>query len=276
MPRVFVSYVRENSKEVTQLVDALKAHEVAVWLDKTHLKPGNRWANVIRREIAQGDFFIACFSTEYSKRTKTYMNEEITQAAEQLRQRTRDKPWFIPVLLSDCEIPDINIGAGETLRSFHWVTLYGGWDDGVRRILSVVQPEPGGEVIDHHQQNIYAEEDILGLIPYSLTNALNDQKLERESEKFSLVQDNHRIHEYSRKEVDKLTPTQREKLFTADPEMTAWWRGKSIQSNAWPLFRVQGGIWISKDQIKKVPVEQHGAFWKIPGLLEWYGQDLVF
>jgi hypothetical protein len=173
-------------------------------------------------------------------------------------------------------MPDISIGAGETLRSFHWVTLYDDWDDGVRRILNVVQPEHEGEVVNDRQRNTYTDEDILGIIPYSLSAALNDQKHERLAERFSLVQDDHRIHEYSLKAVDKLTPTQREKLFTADPEMRAWWRGKSIENGAWPLFRVKGGLWLSKDQIKQTPLEQQGALWEIPGLLEWYGQDLVF
>ena len=276
MPRVFVSYVRENSKDVTRLIEALKTHKVEVWFDQTHLQPGHRWADVIRREIAQGDFFIACFSAEYSKRPKSYMNEEITQAIEQLRQRPNDWPWFIPVLLSDCEIPDRSIGAGETLRSFQWVALYENWDEGVQRILKVIQPEPEGEPVDNIQRNTYSEAEIVDLIPGSLTSLLNDRKRERTAEKFSLVQDNHRIHEYTRQEVDKLTSTQREKLFTADPEMAEWWRGKSLLNNAWPLFRVRGGTWISKDQIKQVPLEQRGAFWEIPALLEWYMRDEVF
>jgi hypothetical protein len=204
------------------------------------------------------------------------MNEEITQAVEQLRQRSVDKPWFIPVLLSNCEIPDRTIGAGETLRSFHWIDLYSDWNEGIKRILQVVQPEPEGELLDVHQQRTYSEEDIVDLIPYSLTSALNDQKRERMAEKFSLVQDNYRTHEYSRQEVDKLTPTQREKLFTADPEMTAWWRGKSLTNDTWPLFRIRGGTWISKDQIKQVPLEQRGTFWEIQGLLDWYMRDEVF
>ena len=61
MPRVFISYVRENSNEVQRLVHMLQARGVDVWFDQTHLLPGDRWAEVIRREIAQGDFFIACF-----------------------------------------------------------------------------------------------------------------------------------------------------------------------------------------------------------------------
>ena len=139
MPRVFISYIRENSKDIIRLVNALKVHQVEVWFDQTHLQPGDRWADVIRREIAQGDFFIACFSTEFSKRRKTFMHEEITQAIEQLRQRPTAQPWFIPVLLSDCEIPDRSIGAGETLRSIQWVALYDDWEGGIRRVLAVLQ-----------------------------------------------------------------------------------------------------------------------------------------
>jgi hypothetical protein len=47
-------------------------------------------------------------------------------------------------------------------------------------------------------------------------------------------------------------------------------------SNTWSLFRVRGGTWISKDQIKQVPLEQRGAFWEIQGLLDWYMEDEVF
>jgi hypothetical protein len=60
-------------------------------------------------------FFVACFSREYAMRAKSYMNEELTLDIDELRQRPANKTWFIPVLLSDGDIPDRNIGAGETL-----------------------------------------------------------------------------------------------------------------------------------------------------------------
>jgi TIR domain-containing protein len=78
------------------------------------LSPGDRWKEVIRRQIEQGDFFIACFSKEYRQRRKSYMNEEITQAIEQMRQLPTDQRWFIPVLLSSCNIPDFSSCVGYT------------------------------------------------------------------------------------------------------------------------------------------------------------------
>jgi hypothetical protein len=141
MPRVFISYVHENSEPVHRLANELKAHGIQAWLDKNQIKPGFRWKDAIREGISQGDFFIACFSDEYHNRSKTYMNEELILAIEELRQRSTDRAWFIPVLLSETQVPNRDIGAGETLRSIQWVELYKNWDDGIRSILSVIQPD---------------------------------------------------------------------------------------------------------------------------------------
>lgn len=141
MPQVFISYVRENSEDVQRLARELRAYGIKVWLDKNDIKPGFRWKDAIREAISQGDFFIACFSVEYSERSKTYMHEELTLAVEELRQRPTDRAWFIPVLLSDTDIPNRSIGAGETLRDIQWVELYRNWNDGIKRILSVIQPD---------------------------------------------------------------------------------------------------------------------------------------
>ena len=141
MPKVFISYVRENSEDVQRLARELGAYGIKVWLDKNDIKPGFRWKDAIREAISQGDFFIACFSSEYSERSKTYMNEELTLAVEELRQRPTDRAWFIPVLLSDTDIPTRSIGAGETLDAIQRVDLYQSWNDGIKRILSVIQPD---------------------------------------------------------------------------------------------------------------------------------------
>ncbi len=139
---VFISYVRENSKEVDRLCDVLTKHGVHVWLDRNKILPGARWREAIRSAIRRGDFFIACFSKEYASRVKSYMNEELTLAIEELRQFPTDRVWFIPVLLSECDVPARSIGAGETLLDINWVPLYENWDAGIRRILEVIRPIP--------------------------------------------------------------------------------------------------------------------------------------
>jgi hypothetical protein len=140
MPHVFISYVRENTEDVQRLRDELTRHGVQVWLDRNEIAPGTFWQDAIRCAIRSGDFFIACFSKECSERDKAFMNEELILAIEELRQRSVNKPWFIPIKLNECDVPDQEIGAGKTLRDLQWVELYADWEAGMQRILGVVQP----------------------------------------------------------------------------------------------------------------------------------------
>ncbi len=141
MSHVFISYVNENWEAVDKICIKLKSHGIQVWLDKDEIKPGTRWKQAIRGAIRDGAFFIACFSEEYNKRDKTYMNEELTFAIEELRRRPTDRVWFIPVKLNECEIPDRDIGGGETLKDLQYVELYKDWDNSLQRIVDVIQPE---------------------------------------------------------------------------------------------------------------------------------------
>ncbi len=139
MAHVFLSYVREDQKLVDTLALNLRKAGVEVWLDRDRIKPGQRWQLAIKAAIESGAFFIACFSTNYEGRTRTYMNEELILAVQELRLRPIDRAWFIPAILSDCSIPLLEIGPGEALPDIQWVDLTREWDKGVRSILTVIQ-----------------------------------------------------------------------------------------------------------------------------------------
>lgn len=141
MSQVFLSYLREDSTQVEQLVRALGRYGIDAWTDRGKIRPGQRWQDAIRQAIQEGNFFLACFSTAYASRIQSYMNEELNLAIAQLRQRPRDRIWFIPVLLNACDVPDWPIGPGETLRDIQWVELYREWDAGIEQIVQVVAPE---------------------------------------------------------------------------------------------------------------------------------------
>jgi len=138
-PRVFVSYVRENLQDVTRLVAEIGAAGVDVWWDQK-LRPGDRWPLVIRDNISRGDFYVACFSREYAERGRSYMNEEIVSACETLRLMPPSARWFIPVRLSECEIPDFSIGAGQRLAHVQRVDMFPKWYRGLRAIIRAVLP----------------------------------------------------------------------------------------------------------------------------------------
>lgn len=117
--RVFISYVRENQQAVERIVSDLRQQGFDVWFDRESLLPGAFWKDEIRTAIHSGGAFIACFSSEYNARAKTYMNEELEIAIEEIRLRG-NSPWFIPVRLSG-DIPDRAIGAGRSLRDIQFV-----------------------------------------------------------------------------------------------------------------------------------------------------------
>jgi len=136
----FISYVREDSREVDKLQRMLEAAGVSVWRDTADLWPGEDWRAKIRRAIADNALvFIACFSSRSAARQKSYQNEEILLAIEQLRLRRPDDPWLIPVRFDDCEIPDRDIGGGRTLASIQRVDLFGDKREvGIARLLTVI------------------------------------------------------------------------------------------------------------------------------------------
>jgi TIR domain len=138
MPRhIFLSYVRENADLVSRLASDLKDRGFKVWLDRDEIDPGQRWQDAVRDAIRSGDMFVACFSHEYALRETTYMNEELTLAIDELRQRSTETSWFIPVSIDGADIPRRRISSNETLLDIQWVDLSKDWKAGIDRIARV-------------------------------------------------------------------------------------------------------------------------------------------
>ena len=145
----FISYVREDAHDVDQLQRDLEAAGISVWRDTADLWPGEDWRAKIRRAITNSALvFIACFSRQSQARRRSYQNEELTLAIDQLRQRRPEDPWLIPVRFDDCEIPDLDIGAGRTLASIQRADLFGGAsDEGTGRLLAAILRILGPEAV---------------------------------------------------------------------------------------------------------------------------------
>ena len=137
----FISYVREDAEAADRLQQALEDAGVRVWRDTTDLWPGQDWRSRIRRAITDDALaFIVCFSDKSIYREKSYQNEELALAIDQLRLRHPDDPWLIPVRLDDCVIQDREIGGGRWLSSIQWVDLFGEHEgDGVLRLVAAVK-----------------------------------------------------------------------------------------------------------------------------------------
>jgi nucleoside phosphorylase len=123
---VFISHADDDAAAADRLRAALMRASVEVWDDSTDLLPGQDRRSAIRKAISDGAFvFLACFSSASLARTRSRHNEELMLAIDELRRRRFDQAWLIPVKLDDCEVPDIDIGGGRTLRSLVPIDLFG-------------------------------------------------------------------------------------------------------------------------------------------------------
>jgi hypothetical protein len=123
---VFISYVNEDSPRVDELCRVLTAAQIPYWRDRKDLGPGDVWKQKIRNAIQSGSLvFLACFSEQSVAKAKSYMNEELTLATEELRLRAPGRPWLIPLRLDPVEMPQWDLGAGRTLDDFNRVDLFG-------------------------------------------------------------------------------------------------------------------------------------------------------
>lgn len=140
MGRAFVSYVRDDTREVDRLVDALRRAGVDVWLDRDSIPGGARWDDAIASAVASGAWFLACFSRRYLARRETYMDEELALATRLLAERRATRDWFLPLRLDGVAERDVPALRAPPLSRLQAVDLGRDWQDGLRRLLEVVSP----------------------------------------------------------------------------------------------------------------------------------------
>jgi hypothetical protein len=137
---VFVSYSRLDQIVVDRIVSTLRSSGIKVWLDRDSIKPGQRWKRAIKEAIRDGAAFIACFSeASVSRSGSAYMNEELTQAVDELRARPRDTAWFIPLRIDNCDIPDISLGAGECLADLQRIDVFPDEAERLRQLVETLR-----------------------------------------------------------------------------------------------------------------------------------------
>jgi hypothetical protein len=139
--KVFVSYVKENFLQIDKICKAFTENDIEYWLDRKDIDPGKFWKDAIKVAINNGAYFLACFSREYNERKETYMNEELLEAVEILRIKKYNSGWFIPIKLSECEIPPISIGGGRTLNDIHYLSFYEDWATELNRLIDIIKRE---------------------------------------------------------------------------------------------------------------------------------------
>lgn len=143
--RVFISYVREDSRIVDWVAGLIRRNGIEVFLDRDDLAPGKDFDIEIANEIESGLRFISIHSKARLAREFTYANDELYQAIEQLRLRPQNSGWFIPVRIDDEKIPDAKIGGGRKISHIGYCDLHR-HPQGIKSLLQslgVVDPDIG-------------------------------------------------------------------------------------------------------------------------------------
>jgi hypothetical protein len=140
IPRVFISYARENKSEILKIKKALKNQKIDVWMDE-RLPPASDWKKKIESEIHQADFFLACFSKEFEDKASSYMNLELDMAALKNKMRHQTDGWIIPLRINQCNIPELDIGKGKNLTHLQRIDLFENPNKAISDIASLIKKE---------------------------------------------------------------------------------------------------------------------------------------
>lgn len=138
LKKVFISYASENINSARKLYNEFKlSPEIEPWFDKECLLPGMKWHPAIRKAIRESNYFIALFSSKSIKK-RGYVQNEIKEALDILREFPEDQIYFIPIRLDECSIHY------ESLREIQYVDFFPNWNDGLQRVLKVISKSNDG------------------------------------------------------------------------------------------------------------------------------------
>ena len=139
---VFLSYASEDATAAERIADALRAAGIEVWFDKSELRGGDAWDQMIRRQIRDCALFIPVISTNTASRREGYFRLEWDLADQRNHRMARDQAFIVPVCV------DATPGAGTDVpESFHrvqWTRLTNGETppEFVARIKRLLSPGP--------------------------------------------------------------------------------------------------------------------------------------
>lgn len=123
-PLAFLSYCHENFDEVERLHDFLVKEAIQVWWDQD-ISPGSDWKHEIRQAMEKSDAFLLCLSKETEQRTTSGIYPEALDAITAYREYRPGETYVIPVRLSECTVPPVEIDGTRTLQRLQYIDLFG-------------------------------------------------------------------------------------------------------------------------------------------------------
>lgn len=118
-----LSYCHDDAAEVRILREELLAAEETVWWDQDILG-GRDWKQEIRKAIRDAYAVVVCLSNDLGIRLQSGVYPEVLDAITFFRDQAPGSVFLIPIRLSPCEIPDIEIDGTRTLDRLQHIDLF--------------------------------------------------------------------------------------------------------------------------------------------------------
>lgn len=140
---VFFSYCRDNQEEVRRLRNQLVAAGEAVWWDQD-IHPGEDWKFEIRSAMKDAYAVVLCLSKESAARITSGIYPEALDAINYYREYAPSGIFLIPVRLSQCKIPPLELDGTRTLDRLQYADLFppNKYAVGVRKLLDAIRKTP--------------------------------------------------------------------------------------------------------------------------------------
>jgi hypothetical protein len=140
---VFLSYCRDNKTEVAKLrEDLVKAGE-RVWWDQD-IQPGQDWKFEVRKAMKAAYAVVLCLSRESQAREASGIYHEALDAINIYRDCAPGSIFLIPVRLSECDVPSIEIDGTRTLDRLQHQDLFPAseYDTALKKLIGAIQATP--------------------------------------------------------------------------------------------------------------------------------------
>src|SRR5215831_6212717 len=93
---VFLSYASEDAPAAQRIAEALRTADVEIWFDKSELRGGDAWDQMIRRQIRDCALFVPIISGNSEARPEGYFRLEWDLADQRSHMIVRHRPFIMP------------------------------------------------------------------------------------------------------------------------------------------------------------------------------------
>lgn len=136
---VFLSYASQDAEAAQRICQGLREAGIEVWFDKSELRGGDAWDQMIRKQIKACTLFIPVISRHTHERREGYFRLEWNLALDRSRLISTTQAFLVPVVIDDTREDDEEVP--ERIRDVHWTRLPGGetsptFVERIKRLLS--------------------------------------------------------------------------------------------------------------------------------------------